>query len=107
MKTALARKLDPEAPDMEPAQEIKLLTEVAELRSDVRHIQSDITEIKTRFDKVDKQFEKVDQRFKEIDITLNKIIGSIAAAKLWAIGLYVGLAGSLLYIIGKSAKWFS
>jgi uncharacterized coiled-coil DUF342 family protein len=121
MKTALARKLDQESTDMEPADEKQLLTQVAELRSDVRHVQSDITEIKTRFDKVDKQFEKVDKQFEKVDrqfekvdqkfeqvyAKLNEITGSIASAKLWAYGLYVGLAGSLLYIIGRSAKWFS
>jgi hypothetical protein len=120
MKTALARKLDSESPDMEPAQEIKLLTEVGELRSDVRHLQSDVADIKaeqrTRFDKVDKQFDKVetkfkdletktDERFKGVDKTLNEIKDMISSAKLWAFGLYVGGGFTLLYVIARSAKW--
>ena len=91
---------------MEPAQEIKLLTEVAGLHSDVRHLQGDVTEIKSRFDKVDKQFEKVEERFKGVDARLNEIVGMIASAKLWAYGLYVALAGTLLYVIGHVAKLF-
>ena len=111
MKTALARKRDSEAPDMEPAEEIKLLTQVAELRSDVRHVQGDVADIKTeqraRFDKVDKQFDKVEEKFKAVDARLNEIVKMISSAQLWAYGLYVGLAFTLLYVIARSAKWFS
>ena len=88
---------------MEPAQEIKLLTEVAELRSDVRHLQSDVTEIKSRFDKFET---KVEERFKGIDVRLNEITAMIASAKLWAYGLYAGGVVTLLYVIARSAKWF-
>ena len=96
---------------MEPAEEIKLLTQVAELRSDVRHVQGDVTDIKTeqraRFDKVDKQFDKVEEKFKAVDARLNEIVKMISSAQLWAYGLYVGLAFTLLYVIARSAKWFS
>ena len=107
----MARKLDSESHDMEPAEEIKLLTQVAELRSDVRHLQGDVTEIRAeqraRFDKVDKQFDKVEEKFKAVDAKFNEIIKMISSAQLWAYGLYVGLAGTLLYVIAHSAKWFS
>ena len=96
---------------MEPAEEIKLLTQVAELRSDVRHVQGDVADIKTeqraRFDKVDKQFDKVEEKFKAVDARLNEIVKMISSAQLWAYGLYVGLAFTLLYVIARSAKWFS
>jgi thymidylate kinase len=115
MKTGLARKLNSEAPDMEPAEEIKLLTQVAELRSDVRHLQGDVTDIKaeqrSRFDKVDQKFKdietKSEEKFKAVDARLNEIIKMISSAQLWAYGLYVGLAFTLLYVIARSAKWFS
>jgi hypothetical protein len=123
MKTGLARKYEnPESTDMEPAEEIKLLTQVAELRSDVRHVQGDVTDIKaeqrTRFDKVEQKFKdietKSEEKFKAIDARFdeikNLIYGTrdlIASAKLWAYGLYVGLAFTLLYVIARSAKWFS
>ena len=31
---------------------------------------------------------------------------SLASAKLWAFGLYAALAGTLLYVIARAAKWF-
>jgi hypothetical protein len=130
MKTGLARKHEnPGSADMEPAEEIKLLTQVAELRSDVHHLQGDVTDIKTeqraRFDRIDKQFDKVDQRFKDVETKSEEkfkaidkrfdeikdlIHGTrdlISSAKLWAYGLYVGLALTLLYVIARSAKWLS
>ena len=103
MKTALALKMDSEGTDMEPAQEIKLLTEVAELRSDVRHLQSDVTEIKSKVDKIETKFE---EKFKGVDASLNQIKDMIASAKLWAYGLYVGGGFALLYVIARSQKWF-
>ena len=127
MKTSLARKLDSENADMEPAEEKQLLIQVTELRSDVRHLQGDVADIKTeqraRFDKVDKQFDKVEQKFKDIetkseekfktiDERFDEIKGLIygtrdliSSAKLWAFGLYLALAGTLLYIIARSEKW--
>ena len=103
---------------MEPAEEIKLLTQVAELRSDVRHVQGDVADIKTeqraRFDKVDKQFDKVEEKFKAIDARFDEIKdlihgtrALISSAKLWAYGLYAALTFTLLYVIARSAKWFS
>ena len=115
MKTGLARKYaNSESTEMEPAEEIKLLTQVAELRSDVRHLQSDVVDIKTeqreRFDKVEQRFKdsetKSDKDFKAVDARLNEIIGMIASAKLWAYGLYAALTLTLLYVIARSAKWF-
>lgn len=96
MKTALALKMDAEGPDMDPAQELKLLTEVAELRSDVRHLQSDVSEIK----------QEIKQKFKDIDTELKEIKNMIASAKLWAYGLYAGGGLALLYVIAHSQKWF-
>ena len=113
MKTALARKLDSESPDMEPAQEKQLLIQVTELRSDVHHLQGDVAE---KFEKVEQKFKdietKSEEKFKAIDARFNEVIGLIygtrdliSSAKLWAYGLYLALAGSLLYIIARSEKW--
>ena len=112
MKTGLARKHgNPESADMEPAEEIKLLTQVAETRSDVRHLQGDVTEIKTTLDKIEtksvEKFKAIDARFDEIKNLIYGTRDLIASAKLWAYGLYVGLAFTLLYVIARSAKWFS
>ena len=92
-------KMDAEVTDMEPEHEIKLLTDVAELRSDVRHLQSDVTEIKQKF-------KDIDDRFKGVDTELKEIKDMIASAKLWAYGLYVGGGCTLLYVIARTAKLF-
>lgn len=103
MNTALALKMDAQDTDMEPAQELKLLTEVAELRSDVRHLQSDVIEIKSKIDRIETKFE---ERFKGVDTELKEIKDMISSAKLWAYGLYVGGGCTLLYVIARTAKLF-
>ena len=93
---------------------------VAELRADVRHIQADVTDIKAeqrvtaqrieslrketaeRFDKVDQKF---DQRFESVWKEIGEIKNSLASAKIWALGLYFALAGSLLYVLARGFKW--
>ena len=94
--------------------------QIAELRSDVRHIQSDVTDIKAelrawhlRFEalvkRMDERFEKIDQkfdqRFERIDQKFDGLKDSLASAKNWAIGLYIALAGSLLFVMAHGFKW--
>jgi hypothetical protein len=65
--------------------------QIAELRADVRHIQSDTTDIKA-----------------ELRATNQRIDGlkdSLASAKVWALGLYIALSGSLLYVLARGFKW--
>ena len=72
--------------DLDPA------VEVAELRADVRHVQSDTTDIKA-----------------ELRVTnerLDSLKDSLASAKVWALGLYIALAGSLLYVLARGFRWF-
>ena len=82
---------------------------LGEMRSDIRHLQSDVTDIKAemriRFDKIDGRFEKNDDRFAGIDDRLQRIEVSLASAKVWAIGLYVALAGTMLYVMARGFKW--
>jgi vacuolar-type H+-ATPase subunit I/STV1 len=119
MKSAL-RKWDMEGTDM-PANENDGL---GELRADVRHIQSDVTDIKAevrvtnqRIESLRKetgeQISKLDQKFdskldsfrKETIETFSEIKESLSSAKLWALGLYVGLAGTLFYVLARGFKW--
>jgi chromosome segregation ATPase len=58
-----------------------------------------------RFEKVDQRFEKVDQRFEQVDQRLNELKDSLASAKVWALGLYIALSGSLLYALARGFKW--
>jgi peptidoglycan hydrolase CwlO-like protein len=116
---------------MEDEQTQRLL---GEMQSDIRHLQSDVTDIKAdqriRFDKIDARFEKVDERFDKIDARFEKVdenidarfektddrfrsiekdLGAIkdalASAKVWAIGLYIALAGTMLYVMARGFKW--
>jgi chromosome segregation ATPase len=108
--------------------------QVAELRADVRHVQSDVTDIKAdlritnqriealgketakQFEKVDQKFEtlrtetmarfdKVDQKIETVRKETAEVKDSLASAKLWALGLYVGLAGSLFYALARGFRW--
>ena len=116
-----------EGADMPANEDNNLAIQVAELRSDVRHIQSDVTDIKAdlrafrketgeRFDKIDQRFEssrgettqrfdKVDQKFDSIMKEIGEIKDILASAKIWALGLYFALAGSLLYVLARALKW--
>jgi len=62
-----------------------------------------------RFDKMDAQldgrFEKVDDHFGRIEKDIGAIKESLASAKVWAIGLYVALAGTMLYVMAHGFKW--
>jgi hypothetical protein len=60
--------------------------------ADVRHVQSDTTDIKA-------ELRVTNQR-------LDLLKDSLASAKVWALGLYIALAGSLLYVLARGFKWF-
>jgi chromosome segregation ATPase len=136
MGTALALYAYPEESDMEPPKTPDLATQVAELRSDVRHVQSDITDIKSDIREIKTDIKAMDLRltgeikgldqrlsgdiraqdlrlssemktgFEKLDLKIDKLKDSLASAKIWALGMYITLAGSMLYVIAKSAKWF-
>jgi chromosome segregation ATPase len=57
------------------------------------------------FDKVDRKFGTVDQRFESVRHEIGEVKDSLASAKIWALGLYFALAGSLLYVLAKGFRW--
>ena len=63
------------------------------------------TETMARFDKVDQKFDKVDQKIETVRKETAEVKDSLASAKLWALGLYVGLAGSLFYALARGFRW--
>jgi chromosome segregation ATPase len=117
--------------NMPAAENNTLAIEVAELRSDVRHIQSDVSDIKAslrvtdqrlesvrkeaadRFDKSDQKLEsfkkETDQKLeslrKETAQGFDSVKESLTSAKLWALGLYIALAGSMYYVMARGFKW--
>jgi predicted RNase H-like nuclease (RuvC/YqgF family) len=94
--------------------------QIARLESDVQHIQRDVADIKVdlrrtneRIDetnnRIDLLRDKLDQKIESLreDLT-QKIDGlrhDIASIKVWAMGLYVALAGSMLLVMAKGFKW--
>lgn len=64
---------------------------VAKLEATLQHVQSDCADIKaearTIRDKVD------------------NVKDTLAGAKVWALVLYIGLAGALLYAMARGFKW--
>jgi uncharacterized coiled-coil DUF342 family protein len=123
-----------EGEDMPAGENDNLAVQVAELRADVRHIQADTTDIKADlrvtnqrieslrketvegFDKVNQKFEsvrketaegfdQVDQKFESVKKEIGEVKDSLASAKIWALGLYFALAGSLLYVLARGFKW--
>ena len=89
--------------------EHSLAIQVAELRSDVRHVQSDVTEIKADVRELRKDMREVQKDMHEmqrdIDGKFQKVYKEISTAKVWALVLYIGLAGSLFYVLAKGFKW--
>jgi predicted nucleic acid-binding Zn-ribbon protein len=63
-----------------------------------------------RFDEAkkdnDKRFEKVEERLDRLDVGIVAIKDTLASWKVWAIGLYAGLAGSMFFVMAKGFKWF-
>jgi septal ring factor EnvC (AmiA/AmiB activator) len=97
-----------------------LAVQVAELRADVRHVQSDTTEIKAglratnqRVDSLSQKMDdglnrleqKFDARFQRVDDKFEQLRESLASAKVWALGLYIALAGSLFYVLAHGFRW--
>jgi len=108
----------------------EIRSDIRHLQSDVTDIKADqrirfdkidacFDKIDARFDKIDGRFQKVDDRFDKIDARFQKVddrMGSIekgladlkvalASATVWAIGLYVALAGTMLYVMARGFKW--
>jgi outer membrane murein-binding lipoprotein Lpp len=96
---AVMHRYDPtEGADMPESENNNLAIQVAELRSDVRHVQSDVTDVKANVRALEQKFETVN---KEIGAVKN----SLWSAKIWALGLYFALAGSLLLVLARGFKW--
>jgi hypothetical protein len=77
-------------------------SQIAEFRADVRHIQSDVTDIKVELRATNQRMDSLRQ---VMDERFEKLKDSLASAKIWALGLYIALAGSMFYVLAHGFKW--
>jgi predicted nucleic acid-binding Zn-ribbon protein len=116
MNAAMRQHESEEGADMPANDDLNLGIQVAKLQSDVTHIQSDVTDIKANLritnqriesleEKTEERFEKVDQKFNKVWQKLDELKDSLASAKIWALLLYFGLAGSLFYALARGFRW--
>jgi len=95
------------------AAESSMEARIAHLESDVTHILSDVTDIKADVrglrDRMDAGHTKLSERVDTVASQLNgKIDGlrdSIAAAKIWALFLYIALAAVNLGTLARGLGW--
>jgi peptidoglycan hydrolase CwlO-like protein len=83
--------------------------QLARLTSDVQHVQKDVTDIKVDLRRVDDRLvainERIDSMKERFDGKLDGLRAEIYSMKIWAMGMYFALAGSLLFVMAKGFKW--
>jgi uncharacterized coiled-coil protein SlyX len=75
---------------------------IARLESDVAHIRSDVAELKTD---VRSLRDKMDAKFEAMSARLDKLHDSLASAKVWALMLYIALAGANFGALARGFGW--
>jgi len=64
---------------------------IARLESDVAHIRSDVGELKTDV--------------RSLRAKIDKLSESLASAQIWALMLYIALAGALFGVLARGFGW--
>jgi hypothetical protein len=82
---------------------------IARLESDVAHIRSDLGDVKADVRSLrgalDSLRDKMDERFAVVDAKIDGVKDSLASAKVWALVLYLALAGSLFGTLARGFGW--
>jgi predicted RNase H-like nuclease (RuvC/YqgF family) len=102
MNAAMRKYVVTEAEDMSADERSHLEIQVAELRADVRHVQSDITEIRAELHATTTE---IKTELRATNKRIDDLKDSLASAKIWALGLYVALSGSMFYVMARGFKW--
>ena len=102
MNAAMRKYVVTEAEDMSADERSHLEIQVAELRADVRHVQSDITEIRAELHATTTE---IKTELRATNQRIDDLKDSLASAKIWALGLYVALSGSMFYVMARGFKW--
>ena len=101
--------------------------QIARLTSDVQHIQTDVADVKVSVRRVEDRLDAINGRIDDVNGNVyrleekltdkieatrsnltEKIDGlrrEIFSMKVWAMGMYFALAGSLLFVMAKGFKW--
>ena len=127
MKSAAIRTDEPhyrpnESEDVNMSDQLEV--RVARIESDVEHIKTVTTDLRAevrrtndkidaldkkvegKLDALDKKFDgKFDALDKKFDGKFDSLINKLHSATIWAILLYVALAGTLLGVLAKGFKW--
>jgi outer membrane murein-binding lipoprotein Lpp len=75
---------------------------IAHLESDVAHLRSDVGDIKVDVRALNSKIDDVDHR---LGAKIEAVKDSIAAAKIWALTLYIAFAAALLGILARGFGW--
>jgi len=100
-----ARLLEYEGdPPLGPAMDklAQLPEQVATLKVDVEYIKKDVSEIKVDVRRLDDRVHELDKRLSDKFDALQK---EFSSAKVWVLGLYIGQAAGLLFVMAKGFKW--
>ena len=96
-------------PPME-ARMARVESDVAHLRSDVADIKLDVRSLRDKTDamhtKLSEKIDGVEQRFEaKMDARFQRLEESIATTRVWALGLYVTLAGATFATMARGFGW--
>jgi uncharacterized coiled-coil protein SlyX len=75
---------------------------IARLESDVAHIRRDVDDLKKD---VRSLRDRTDARFDALNEKIDKLRDSLASAKVWALTLYIALAGALVGTLARGFGW--
>ena len=132
MKSAAAIRKDEPQYQADGSEDVnvndQLEVRVARIESDVQHIKEVTTDLRVelrrtndkidaldvkvdgKFSAVDGKFSalegKVDGKFSTLEAKLDGLKDKLHSVTVWALLLYIALAGSLLTVLAKGFKWF-
>ena len=79
---------------------------IARLESDVAHIRTDLADVKADVRSMrDKLDAKIDAKFDGLTAWIDRLSDSLAAAKVWALLLYIALAAGLFGTLARGFGW--
>ena len=75
----------------------RLESDVGHIRSDMADVKSDVRSLRDKMDVMNIKFsERIDNLGAQLNTKIDSVKDSIAAAKIWALVLYMALAGGTL-----------